>query len=85
MAILVTREHLENLVDTKEFFATNHATICVMKLKTGYCIFGTSEQNIISELEEIDVQKIVAENRAFDQLRQLEAYRLKCLHWEENN
>ena len=55
-----------------------------MVLKSGYCIFGISEQNFIANLEEEGLQEIIAENRAFDELRKLESYRLKVLHWEEN-
>ena len=75
---MLTKEKLNELIEDHQFevLSDNQTVVCVIKLHTGFRLVGTAPGPINPDDWKFETGCNIAYNKAFDQLWQLEAYRI---------
>lgn len=72
----LTKEYLESLILDKKFILDETFTICILTLKNGFKLVGTSAPISAENFDKEMWEKIAFEN-AFDEMWKLEGYKNK--------
>lgn len=80
----VTEERLKSIITNEQYWNNGKTTVCILTLKNGFEITGTSavvDKNNFNEA----IGKQIAYQKAFDQLWLVEGYYLQCKLFGEND
>lgn len=73
----ITLEHIISIIEKDEYFNNEKTTVCILTLKNGFEVVGTSGVVDKSNFDE-GIGREFAKKKAIEKIWELEGYRLQC-------